>query len=141
MFLFQIDTEVINMAHAFVPQHLLDLAEYLKKCEISDENYDLQCIHRTIINRAYLSTYLHTEEWIINNGKFNNIREYSEKPIGYHKAICIALALLNKQQLSEIYEDFIKLRSDADYNIVRIINSEDAQKALDLAYKIQNALQ
>lgn len=53
----------------------------------------------------------------------------------------MALVLLNKPQLSEIYEDFIKLRSDADYNIVRIIKSEDAQKALDLAYKIQNALQ
>lgn len=79
MFLFQIDTEVIDMVHAFVPKHLLNLAEYLKNCEISDENYDLQCIHRTIINRAYLSTYLHAEEWIINNGKFNNIRDYSDK--------------------------------------------------------------
>ena len=141
MFLFQIDTEVINMVHAFVPQHLLDLAEYLKNCEISDENYDLQCIHRTIINRAYLSTYLHTREWIIDNGKFNDIREYSDKPVGYHTAICIALVFLNKPQLSELYENLIRLRVDADYNIVTIIKSKDAQKALNLAYKIQNALQ
>lgn len=139
--MFQTDTEVINMAHAFVPQHLLDLAEYLKNCEISDENYDLQCIHRTIINRAYLSTYLHTREWIINNGKFNDVRDYSDNPIGYHKAICIALDSLNKHYISKIFEDFIKLRGDADYNIVTILKSEDAQKALDLAYKIQNALQ
>mgnify|MGYP003302625257 CR=1 FL=1 len=31
----QIDTEVIDMVHAFVPKHLLNLAEYLKNCEIS----------------------------------------------------------------------------------------------------------
>lgn len=129
------------MVHAFVPQHLLDFAEYLKNCEISDENYDLQCIHRTIINRAYLSTYLHTREWIIDNGKFNDIRKYSSNPIGYHKAICIALDSLKKHYISKIYEDFIILRANADYNIVTIIGPKDAQKALDLAYKIQNALQ
>ena len=50
------------MVHAFVPQHLLIFAEYLETCKFSDENYDLQCINRTIINRAYLSTYLHTKE-------------------------------------------------------------------------------
>ena len=56
------------MVNAFVPQHLIDLAEYLKEKEFSDKNYDLQCINRTIVNRAYLSTYLHTQEWIVNNG-------------------------------------------------------------------------
>ena len=39
----------MKMTHAFVPQHLIDLAEYLKTREFSDENYDLQCIYRTII--------------------------------------------------------------------------------------------
>ena len=34
-----------------------------------------------------------------------------------------------------------KLRVDADYNIVTIIEPEDAQRALDLAFQIQNALQ
>lgn len=43
------------MVHAFVPQHLLDFAEYLEKLELSDENYDLQCKHRTIVNRAYFN--------------------------------------------------------------------------------------
>lgn len=141
MFLFQIDIEAETMVHAFVPQHLLDFAEYLKTCKFSDENYDLQCIHRTIINRAYLSTYLHAEEWIINNGRFNDVRDYSNKPVGYHAAICIALNALNKQNISEIYNDFIELRVEADYNIVTIIEVEDAQKALKLAYRIQNALQ
>ena len=55
--------------------------------------------------------------------------------------LCIALEKLNKHQISEIYEDFIELRANEDYNIVTIITSDDAQKALDLAYKIQNALQ
>ncbi len=129
------------MVHAFIPQHLLDFAKYLHTCEFSDENYDLQCIHRTIVNRTYLSTYLHTKQWIIENGEFNDIRDYSDKPVGYHTAILIALNSLNKPHLSGIYDEFIKLRVDADYNIVTIITLKDAQKALDLAFKIQNALQ
>lgn len=129
------------MVHAFVPHHLTDLAEYLKVKEFSDKNYDLKCINRTIINRAYLSTYLHAEEWIIHNGTHYDIRDYFERDVGYHTAICIALNKLNKPHISEIYEDFIQLRVDADYDIVTIITREDAQKALDLASQIQNALQ
>ena len=120
------------MVNAFVPQHLIDLAE--------DKNYDLQCINRTIVNRAYLSTYLHTQEWIVN-GHYNNVKDYCKKNVGYHTAICIALNTLNQNKVSKKYADFIKLRVDADYNIITIINSEDAQKALDLAFQIQNALQ
>ena len=129
------------MVHAFVPQHLIDLAEYLKKHEFSDENYDLQCIHRTIVNRAYLSTYLHTKEWIIDNGPYYDVKDYSNKEVGYHVAILIALEKLNKHQISEIYKELIELRVDADYDIITIITPEDAQKALNLAEKICTALQ
>ncbi|MBQ8017978.1 MAG: hypothetical protein IJ258_07720 [Methanobrevibacter sp.] len=129
------------MVHAFVPQHIIDLAEYLKAKEFSDKNYDLQCIDRTIVNRAYLSTYLHAQEWIINNGPYNDIKDYSKKDVGYHTAICIALTALNKKAISKKYADFIKLRVDADYDIITIIDSDDAKKALDLASQIQTALQ
>lgn len=129
------------MVHAFVPQHLLDFAEYLQKHEYSDENYDLQCIDRTIVNRAYLSTYLHVQEWILNNGPYNDVKDYSNHNVGYHTAICIALTTLKKNSISKKYGDFIKLRVDADYNLVTIITPNDAQKALDLASQIQKALQ
>lgn len=129
------------MVHAFVPQHLLDLAEYLKNCEFSDEDYDLQCIHRTVVNRAYLSTYLHARDWIINNGPYTDIRDYATGKTGYHAAICIALTALNKPQISGIYDNFIKLRAKADYDIVTIIEEKDAERALKLAHQIQNALQ
>ena len=129
------------MVHAYIPQHLLDFAEYLQKKDFSDENYDLQCIHRTIINRAYLSTYLHTQEWIIQNGPYSSIREYSKNRAGYHTSLRIALETLNKRKVSLKFEEFIRLRVDADYNIVSIINAEDGKKALDLASQIQNALQ
>ena len=129
------------MVHAFVPQHLLDFSEYLKKQEFSDENYDLQCIHRTIVNRAYLSTYLHAQEWILQNGQHHDVRDYSKKDVGYHVAIRIALEKLNQQKISEKYSDFIELRLKADYDVVSIITAKNAQKALELAYEIQNALQ
>lgn len=129
------------MVHAFTPQHLIDFAEYLKKCDFSDENYDLQCIHRTIINRAYLSTYLHVQDWIIQNGHYYDVRDYSKKDVGYHVAILIALETLKQRSISRRYGDFIELRVKADYDIVSIITPEDAQAALDLAYEIQNALQ
>ena len=129
------------MVHAFTPQHLIDFAEYLKTCDFSDENYDLQCIHRTIINRAYLSTYLHAQDWIIQNGPHYDVRDYSNKDVGYHVAILIALETLNLHHISKRYSDLIELRVRADYDIVNIITPEDAQAALDLAYEIQNALQ
>ena len=128
------------MVHAFTPQHLIDFTEYLKKQDFSDENYDLQCIHRTIINRTYLSTYLHAQDWIIQNGPHYDVRDYSKKDVGYHVAILIALNKLNQHRISRKYGDFIELRVKADYNLVNIIKAKHAQKALDLAYEIQNAL-
>ena len=139
--LFQIGIEGIAMVHAYVPQHLLDLAEFLNSYGFSDEDYDLQCIHRTAVNRAYLSTYLHTRDWIINNGPYTDIRDYATGKTGYHTAICIALNALNKPQISGIYDNFIKLRAKADYDIVTIIEEKDAEQALKLAHQIQNALQ
>lgn len=129
------------MVHAFIPQHLIDFAEYLQKKDIKYENYNLQCIHRTIINRAYLSTYLHAQDWIIQNGHYSSVREYSKNRAGHHTSIRIALETLNKHKVSLKFEEFIRLRVDADYNIVSIINAGDAQKALDLASQIQKALQ
>ncbi len=90
---------------------------------------------------SILSTYLHTFEWIIQNDPHYDIRNYSKKDVGYHVAIIIALQQLNKRQISETYSDFIELRVKADYDVISIITYEDAQRALDLAYKIQNALQ
>jgi len=48
---------------------------------------------------------------------------------------------IKQNTISKKYADFIKLRVDADYDIITIIDSDDAQKALDLAFQIQNALQ
>ena len=117
------------MVHAFTPQHLIDFTEYLKKQDFSDENYDLQCIHR-----------IHVQDWIIQNGPHYDVRDYSKKDVGYHVAILIALNKLNQHRISRKYGDFIELRVKADYNLVNIIKAKHAQKALDLAYEIQNAL-
>ena len=99
------------MIHAFVPQHLIDFAEYLKKHNFSDENYELQCIHRTIVNRAYFSTYLHTLDWIIQNGPHYDVKNYSKNNVGYHVAILIALDKLNQRRISKKYGDFNKIQN------------------------------
>lgn len=129
------------MTHAFVPEHLQAFAKYLCRQDFSDENYDLQCIYRTIVNRAYLSTYLHTREWIINNGPYNDVKEYAGGDIGYHAAILEALKFFKLYGIHRKYEDFIKLRVVADYDIVDIIGFDDAKKAIRLADEICNALQ
>lgn len=48
------------------------------------------------MNRAYLSTYLQTSEWILNNGEHNNVKDYAKGDIGYHAAILVALKDLKK---------------------------------------------
>ena len=128
------------MTHAFIPQHFLIFAKYLNEREFDDEKYDLQCINRSIVNRAYISTYLQVRDWIIDNGPYNDVKDYSKRDIGYHAAILVALNHLGKENISSIYADFIKLRVAADYDIVRIISSEDANLAINLADKICNAL-
>ena len=128
------------MTHAFVPEHLQVFAKYLLWHDFSDENYDLQCIYRSIVNRTYLSTYLQTEEWILINGPYNNVKDYANGNIGYHAAILVALKALKKFTIHEKYSEFLDLRVEADYNIVDIISYDDVKKAIDLADEICNDL-
>ena len=128
------------MTHAFNPNHLQVFAKYLLIQEFSDKKYDLQCIYRTIVNRAYLSTYLQTSEWILNNGEHNNVKDYAKGDIGYHAAILVALKALKKFVVHEKYSEFLDLRVEADYNIVNIITLDDAKRAIELADEITNAL-
>ncbi|WP_298502967.1 hypothetical protein [uncultured Methanobrevibacter sp.] len=101
----------------------------------------MQCIYRSIVNRAYLSTYLHTRDWIIDNGSYKDVREYSDRDIGYHAAILVALKSFGKMKLRRRYSDFIDLRVTADYNIVDVVTVDDAKMAIGLADEICNALQ
>ena len=117
-----------NSATPFFVQFILSLKKQRYSCTFK-------------INRAYLSTYLHVQDWIIQNGSHHDVRDYSKKDVGYHVAILIALETLNLRSISRRYGDLIELRVKADYDIVSIITPEDAQAALDLAYEIQNALQ
>lgn len=129
------------MTHAFVPEHLQVFAKYLCRQDFSDEKYDLQCIYRSVVNRAYISTYLHTREWIIDNGQYSDIKDYSENDIGYHAAILVALKELGQLKIRRKYSDFINLGVAADYDIVGIIIHDDAKTAIELADEICNALQ
>lgn len=128
------------MAETFIPKHLLDLAKYLHNKEFSKENYDLECIYRTVVNRAYYATYLHAREWIFDNGPYNNLEEYSDGNSGYHKAITLALNKLKKHSAGSKFKDFKDLRVKADYHIVDIVSHDDAELALNLAFDIINLL-
>lgn len=129
------------MTHAFVSEHLQVFAKYLYEHDFSDDNYDLQCIYRSIVNRAYLSTYLYTREWIIANGPYNDVKDYADGDVGYHTAILIALTKLKKHNIRQLYENFINLRVAADYDIVGIVTRDDAKTAIGLADRICNSLQ
>lgn len=140
-FQFHKDIEVENvMTHAFVPQHLQVFAKYLFRHNFSDEKYDLQCIYRTVVNRAYLSTYLHTHDWIVDNGPYMNIKEYGGGNIGYHAAILLGLKYLKKFDIYRKYSDFLDLRVSADYDVVGIVTPNDAKTAIELAEEICNSL-
>ena len=128
------------MTHAYIPQHLLTLADYLYFCEFSDEKFDLQCIYRTIINRAYYATYLHAREWILDNGEYNSLDYYIDDGTGTHRAVYLALRNMGQKSVSNDLRCFKRLRNDADYDIVKIITKNDALKAIKLARQIMSAL-
>lgn len=124
------------MVKAFIPIHLLELAKYLHCKEFSDESFDLQCIYRTIVNRAYFATYLHAREWVFDNGPSNNLEHYTNGKLGYHKAIVIALNQLRQHSAGSKLKDFKDLIEKADYKVVEIVSEDDAIKALNLAEDI-----
>lgn len=128
------------MTKAFIPEHLLYLAKYLYSKEFSKENFDLQCIYRTVVNRAYYATYLHAREWIFDNGSYNNLDSYSDGKSGYHKAIFLALNQLKQYKAGSKFNEFKLLREKADYKLVDIVSIDDAELALKLANDIFNLL-
>ena len=129
-----------KLTHAYIPQHLLTLADYLYCCEFSDEKFDLQCIYRTIINRAYYATYLQAREWIFDNSEYNSLDYYMNSETGTHRAVYLALIDLGQEALTNDLRCFKHLRNDADYDIVKIITKNDALKAIKLARHIMSAL-
>lgn len=128
------------MPKAFIPDHLLELAKYLYDKNFSDENFDLQCVYRSVINRAYYATYLYAREWIFDNGDYNNLDSYSDGKSGYHKAVILALNNLKQHSAGSKFKDFKDLREKADYHIVDIVSKFDAERALNLARDIFNLL-
>ena len=128
------------MTKAFIPNHLLDLARYLHEKEFSNENFDLQCVYRTVVNRAYYATYLHAREWILNNGPYNSLESYSDGKSGYHKAVILALNSLKQYKAGSKLGDFKDLREKSDYKLVEIVSKDDARHALNLARDIFNLL-
>ena len=128
------------MTHAYIPQHLLTLVDYLYCCEFSDEKFDLQCIYRTIINRAYYATYLYAREWILDNGEYKSLDYYIDGGTGTHRAVYLALRNMGQKSVSNDLRCFKRLRNDADYDIVKIITKNDALKAIKLARRIITAL-
>ena len=128
------------MSKAFIPNHLLELAFYLDNKDFNNDNFDLQCVYRTIVNRAYYATYLYAREWIFDNGDSNNLESYSDGKSGYHKVIILALNQLKQYSASSKFSDFKGLREKADYNIIDIISVNEAKRALDLAKDIFNLL-
>ena len=65
------------MTKAFIPDHLLELAKYLHDKNFDNDKFDLQCVYRTVVNRAYYATYLHAREWIFDHGPYKNLESYS----------------------------------------------------------------
>ena len=118
----------------------MTLADYLYCTEFSDEKFDLQCIYRTIINRAYYATYLHAREWICDNGGYNSLDYYISNGTGTPRAVYLALRKMGQKSLSNDLYSFRTLRNDADYDIVKLITKNDALKAINLARQIISAL-
>ena len=119
------------MVRAFVPEHLLDLADYLNNHQFNSKLYDLQCIRRTVINRLYFASYLHAKDWILLNEPYNCLEDYTDES-SMHLAIVSALRKLNKYALADDFFNFKELRKDVDYGIVKIITNDDVKRLMDL---------
>ncbi len=101
------------------------------------EKYDNQAIYRTIINRAYYSSYSIAEAWLFNN---HGVKIYSPKQlkqanqpiISVHSQVRKHLEDFKHKKITSKLFDLQELRGKADYTLYPTLNEEDLEQAIEL---------
>ena len=124
--------------------YLLTLNLLMLKNQLIPDNCGARCINSTIINRAYISSYLFCELWLDYVKKFKTtpINEFGddEKKISEHVQVRNALFNFGEKIAEEKLSKLAGLRKKADYNPFVDLTSREVSDAIDYMEKIFNQL-
>lgn len=114
------------------------------KSQIIPENCDERCVNATIINRAYLSSYLLCELWLDYEKNFKTLKPWEfngdEERISEHKQVRNALYNFGEKKIKTEMSRLALLREKADYEPFIDITPNEVQDAITHMQNIFNHL-
>lgn len=97
-------------------------------------NCDVRCVDSTIINRAYYSSYLFCQRWLleVHGHELKSKKEFSKgtKFITEHSQVRRALKKYGQKSLSTILFKLAQLRNKADYYPYVKLTNDDLHDAI-----------
>ena len=132
------------MFSPFSPKELYTLSKNL--CEDSEEfcsdSCNLECIHRTAINRSYYASFLHAREWLRKKSIPIVYYKRDSKKRSEHRQVIDYLKKEGKTTVSGKLLALKHYRKKADYDIGPndSIKDFDAKDSVGLAKEIINSL-
>lgn len=123
---------------------IVNLKFVKSKSKIIPENCDERCVNATIINRAYISSYLFCELWLDYEKQFKTLKpwefEKHEEIISEHKQIRNALYNIGEKNIESELGKLALLRKKADYEPFIDISPNEVQDAITHMQNIFNHL-
>lgn len=112
--------------------------DFFKRC-------NKQIIYRTLINRAYYSSYSIAEAWLLNNhGKSiispKKFKQRGKKIKSVHAQVRILLEEFNHKKISSKLMRLQELRGKADYELYHYLSDDELNEAIKLMKYVVNNL-
>lgn len=109
------------------------------------EKYDNQAIYRTIINRAYYSSYSIVEAWLFNTqGRCiyspKQLKQINKPIRSVHSQARKYLEECQNKKVSSKLWELQSLRGKADYSLYPDLTEDDLEQAIELMGYIVNKL-
>lgn len=109
------------------------------------ERCNKQIIYRTLINRAYYSSYSIAEAWLLNNhGKSiispKKFKQHGKKIKSVHTQVRILLEEFNHKKISSKLMRLQELRGKADYELYHYLSDDELNEAIKLMKYVVNNL-
>ena len=114
--------------------YLLTLRLLRLKDQLIPNDCDERCINSTIINRAYLSSYLFSELWLdyVKNFRPIPLREFDddEEKVSEHLQVRNALYNFGEKRMKKELSQLAGLRQKADYDPFIDLTPTDVSNAI-----------
>ena len=124
--------------------YLLTLRLLRLKDQLIPNDCDERCINSTIINRAYLSSYLFSELWLdyVKNFRPIPLREFDddEEKVSEHLQVRNALYNFGEKRMKKELSQLAGLRQKADYDPFIDLTPTDVSNAIYHMEQIFNHL-